>query len=99
MADNVRRYARSPVIVAGKKFGTSNVIPIIREKIANNTLPYTVYTTNENERLDIIAGKVYGDGRLWWIIAAASNIGWGLQIPSNTLLYLPKLNELAQFIS
>jgi hypothetical protein len=95
---NIRRYARTPVIVAGKKYGTSNIIPIIRERIANNLLPYTTYTTNENERLDIISGQVYGDGRLWWIIAAASGIGWGLQVPSNTLLYIPKLNDVAQLI-
>lgn len=95
---NIRRYARTPVIVAGKKYGTSNIIPIIRERIANNLLPYTTYTTNENERLDIIAGQVYGDGRLWWIIAAASGIGWGLQVPSNTLLFIPKLNDIAQLI-
>ena len=99
MSENIRRYARTPVIVAGKKFGTSNAIPIIREKVGNNTIPYTTYNTSENERLDIIAGKIYGDGRLWWIIAAASNIGWSLQVPPNTILFIPKLNEVAQFIS
>jgi len=43
----------------------------------------------EAERLDVIAGRVYGDGRLWWIIAAASGIGWWLQVPAGTRLVIP----------
>lgn len=94
----LRRYARAPVIISGKKFGTSNVIPIIRQNIANGNVSYMTYTTKENERLDIIAGQYYDDGRLWWLIAAASDIGWSLQVPPNTLLRLPKLEQISRYI-
>ena len=43
----------------------------------------------EGERLDQIAGVVYGDSTLWWMIAAASGIGWGLQVPPGTKLRIP----------
>lgn len=94
----LRRYTRSPILIAGRKFGTSNLIPIIRNNIANGTITYIKYITKENERLDILAGKFYNDGKLWWLIAAASDIGWGLQVPSNTVLIIPKLEEAAQYI-
>lgn len=43
----------------------------------------------EGERLDSIAGEELGDARMWWIIAACSGIGWGLQIPPGTVLLIP----------
>jgi hypothetical protein len=95
---SLRRYTRTPILIAGRKFGTSNLIPIIRTNIENGTITYATYVTKENERLDILAGKYYNDGKLWWLIAAASNIGWGLQVPSNIILKIPKLEEAAQFI-
>ena len=39
--------------------------------------------------MDIIAHSEYGDGRLWWVIAAASGIGWGLQVPPGTIIKMP----------
>lgn len=50
------------------------------------------------ERLDTIAGDVYGDGRYWWVIAAASNIGWGLQVPAGTLLTVPDLAQVLAIV-
>jgi len=53
---------------------------------------------NEGERLDTIAGRVYGNARLWWIIAAASGIGWPLQVPPGTQLLIPTdLKQTAQY--
>jgi hypothetical protein len=43
----------------------------------------------EGERLDSLAGTVYGDASLWWIIASASGIGWGMQVPPGTLIFIP----------
>ena len=36
------------------------------------------------DRFFKLAHKYYGDSSLWWIIAAASGIGWGLQCPPGT---------------
>ena len=43
----------------------------------------------ENQRLDSIAGYTYGNSSYWWVIAAASGIGWPLQIPPGTYLKIP----------
>ena len=55
-----------------------------------------ILTINSTQRLDSLAGAYYGDSQLWWIIAAASGIGWGLQVPSGTLIRIPKSSQLAQ---
>ena len=33
--------------------------------------------------------RIYGSGNMWWVIAAASGIGWGTQVPPGTLLRIP----------
>ena len=43
----------------------------------------------EGERLDTLANRFLGDGRLWWAIAACSQIGWGLQVPPGTIIKIP----------
>jgi nucleoid-associated protein YgaU len=50
------------------------------------------------ERLDTIAGKVYGDATLWWVLAAASGIGWGLQVPPDTIVNIPNIKQVEQLI-
>jgi hypothetical protein len=94
----IRRYNNVPIIVYGKKYGTSQIIAIIRENIASGNISYSLYSSKENERLDILAGTYYGDGSLWWILAAASNIGWGLQIPAGTVIRIPNLNDINKYI-
>jgi nucleoid-associated protein YgaU len=74
----------------GKFYNTNEYAAAIRNGILSGKIPYSTRVISESERLDTVAGEVYGDGRLWWVIAAASGIGWGLQIPAGTLLYIPK---------
>jgi len=93
-----RRYARTPIIIYNKKYGTSQAIPVIRDNIENGNISTTKYITKENERLDILAGKYYGNGTLWWIIAAASGIGWGLQMPPGTILKIPNINDVQKYV-
>lgn len=95
---DLRRYTRAPVLLFGKKFGTSFAIPAIRANVQNGNIRYTDLVTQENERLDILAGQFFGDGRLWWIIASASEIGWALQVPPGTLLRIPNLEDCAKFV-
>ena len=45
------------------------------------------------QRLDSIAYEKYGDPSYWWIIAAASGIGYGLQASAGAYLRIP--NNLA----
>jgi nucleoid-associated protein YgaU len=90
----LRRYTRSPIIKSGRQFGTSSAARSIFNAVENNVIRVTLHVVQEGERLDVIAGKFYGDGRKWWIIAAASGIGWGLQVPPGTRLRIP--SDLSQ---
>tara|TARA_B100000676_G_C17541360_1_gene562631 strand:+ start:127 stop:417 length:291 start_codon:yes stop_codon:yes gene_type:complete len=69
--------------------GTSRAVMTIRAAVKAGGITTKPYTMKEGDRLDIIAHKEYGDGRLWWIIAAASNIGWWAQLPPGTHLKIP----------
>ena len=83
----------------GNYTGTTNAMSRIRISVEQGSLPYTTHVLKEAERLDIIAGRVYGNSKLWWVIAAASGIGWALQVPPGTVLYIPKsLDQVATMV-
>jgi hypothetical protein len=85
----IDRYRRVPLISGGKKIGTSRVCYAIRRAIDLNRIQYEEHVMKEGERLDTLAGRFFGDGDLWWVIAAASGIGWSLQTPPGTFLRIP----------
>lgn len=95
----IRRYNTSNVISLGTKLGTSQAHVLIRGAIANGNLQYTTDIIKGFDRLDSIAGKAYGDSTLWWIIAAASDIGWGLQLPPDTVIKIPNLQQVEVLLS
>jgi hypothetical protein len=64
----------------------------------NGQLPVKQMIVRGAERLDTIAGVVYGDARYWWILAAASNIGWGMQVPVGTIINIPALPAVAALV-
>ena len=92
------RYERTPVIDFGVSFGTGFSHSAIRTAIANGTLKYTEFVIKGRERLDHIAGKSYGNSSYWWIIAAASDIGWGLQVPPGTVIRVPDLAQVSALV-
>lgn len=92
------RYERTPVLDFGVSFGTSRSHSVIRTAIKNGNLAYKEFILHEGERLDHIAGRHYGDATFWWIIAAASEIGWGLQVPPGTIIRVPDLEKVALLV-
>lgn len=94
----ISRYARTKVLNFGKQYGTSFAITTIRQNIANGNIPTDEITLSEGERLDVLAGKIYGDGRLYWVLSAASNVGWTLQVPPGTRLLVPSLEAVVRFV-
>ena len=84
----INRYARSSRI-ANNGRGSSNACAAIYYAVKNDLIAYERRTLKQGERLDIIAGQVYNNGSLWWVIAAASGIGWGLQVPGGTVITIP----------
>ena len=79
----IRRYVRS---VSGVDLSISNEI---YRAVKNNEITFKTQTTTSGDRLDHIAFKEYKDGQYWWIIAAASGIGWWLQVPEGIVLNIP----------
>lgn len=82
------RYTFSKKIGEGTAVSSSDTFKINRA-VSAGTIPSTTIILEQGQRLDHIAGAVYGDGTLWWIIAAASGIGWGLQCPPGTIIKIP----------
>lgn len=68
---------------------TSNINSRIYKAIHNNEISYKEYITTSGDRLDHIAFKEYNDAHKWWVIAAASGIGWWLQMSEGVVLYIP----------
>ena len=94
----LRRYARTNILGANRQYGTSQAIKIIRNGISSGKVRYYSQRLLEGQRLDSIAGRIYGDGRLWWVIAAASNIGWGLQVPPETIINIPNIKDISDLV-
>lgn len=79
-----------------------NISSFIRRGTLNGSIAYEKEHSKEGSRLDFYANKYYNDASLWWVIAAASGIGWWLQVPPGTVLYIPssidQIKELAERI-
>jgi len=97
---SISRYSRTPRLGGNSHFATPGAIRAIRQAKRSGSLTTTAYVTSGNERLDIIAGKKYGNSKLWWVIAAASDIGWALQVPPGTRLLIPSnLNQIVGIVA
>lgn len=83
------RYTFSKRTHKGKVIEPSKASYRIYQGVETGAIKTSVRILEEGERLDQIAGVVYGDGSLWWIIAAASGIGWSIQVPPGTKLRIP----------
>lgn len=94
----VRRYARARTYGLNFRYGTSYVIPVIRENIESGNIKHYETILQEGERLDTLAGREYGDGRLWWVIAAASNIGFSPQCPPGTRILVPNIDDISRLV-
>ena len=88
------RYASTPKLGFGAQYGTSAGTSNIRAAIASGALSVDEIIVRGHERLDTLAGTIYGDARYWWVLAASSNIGWALQIPPGTIIKIPQLDAV-----
>ena len=69
--------------------GISKASYQIYRGIENGAIPYSVHVLEEGERLDYLAGIHYDDSSFWWVLAASSGIGYGLQVPPGTIIRIP----------
>lgn len=92
------RYARCPKLNFGAQFGTSTAIQSIRLAIKDGRLQTKTTVLRGAERLDTMAGSIYGDARYWWVLAAASDVGWGMQLPAGTIIRVPDLAAVTKIV-
>lgn len=94
----VNRYARAPILNLGTHYGTSRAAARIRAAVRSGELKVRDQVLRGRERLDTVAGAIYGDGRLWWVLAATSDVGWGLQVPPGTIIRVPDLGDVSRLV-
>jgi len=89
------RYKNDSRINLGQQIGTAVSLSVLRRAIKSGTIRISrqVIATGA-DRLDTLAGTIYGDAKYWWVLAAASNVGWGLQIPPGTVVNVIDLREV-----
>ena len=83
------RYAFSAKVANGKIRSNTQIASKIFKAAESGGLKIRATVLTEGQRLGHIAGAEYGDSTMWWIIAAASGIGWTLQVPPGTLIRIP----------
>lgn len=95
----ISRYGLGNTLGDGKTVASSSNMSKITAAVEAGNVFCSTYILEEGERLDHVAGNAYGNSSYWWVIAAASNIGWGLQVPPGTLLKIPTdLNKIIETI-
>jgi hypothetical protein len=82
------RYFFQPTI-DGTYLSTPDLSTRIYAAVDAGIIPASVSQLESNTRLDVIAFEAYGDATLWWIIAAASGIGWSMQLSPGTYIRVP----------
>ena len=93
------RYLRDTLASDGKGLTAPGGLAAVRAAIKRGDVPVVqTFTTTDADRLDTIAGRLYGDSRYWWLVAAASNVGWGLQVPPGTIIKIVDLRSVERVV-
>ena len=93
------RYSRDDMQSSGNALRTTASIATIRRGIRFGIIPAgrSIITT-QGDRLDTLSGEYYGDASYWWVLAAASNIGWAIQVPPGTVIIIPDLKYIERIL-
>ena len=90
------RYRNDTATRGGKAIRSAAAVNRIRKAIRTGRISYRTVSIKQGQRLDHFAQELYGDGRMWWVLAACSNIGWALHLPPGTLVNTP--TDLSQVL-
>jgi hypothetical protein len=92
------RYAITPInkTSTGKRVVGTTILTAPTPNAFND-----VYIrTTSIERLDKLAVDFYNDASLWWVIAAANNLGKGtIVVPQNTAIRIPAASQVNEFLT
>jgi len=89
------RYTFVSRINDGQGIGTWTSGQTIFNAVLTGNLEADTIVLTQGQRLDHLAGQYYGNSTYWWIIAAASGIGWAMQCPTGTVIKIPKNLDVA----
>ena len=84
----MRRYTRDQRI-AGGKLQSAKTVTRLRRARELGLINTRQVVLKESQRLDHLASEYLGSSKLWWVLAALSDIGWGLQLPAGTVINVP----------
>ena len=91
----ISRYSNNSRIGLGRQLGTPEDTLKLRSHIKSGSIPIIkAIIATGTDRLDSLAGAIYGDAKYWWVLAAASGIGWGLQVPPGTVINIISLSNI-----
>lgn len=85
----MKRY-RIDRTLSSEKLATAEATVRIRRALELNLLPYREVIIRESQRLDHLAYLHLGNADHWWVLAAMSGIGWGMQVPPGTVIKVPE---------
>lgn len=60
-------------------------------------LPIYVVPSYEENRIDLIANKLYGSSSLYWVLCYINNIADPLKIEAGRILFVPELSSVKRF--
>jgi hypothetical protein len=93
------RYTRDNINYSGLGLTLAGGIVELRRAMRAGIIPVQQrLLVTQADRLDTLAGTLYGDSRYWWVLAVASDIGWGMQVPPGTYIIVPDLKSIEAFI-
>ena len=97
----ISRYKNAKVLTRDNKRFTlsSRVGPRVKQQVDSGAITVQTFTLSQGQRLDVVSANYYGDPSYWWVIAAASGIGWQCQVPAGTVLKVPTSLEQVARIS
>ena len=84
----MKRYIRDRRI-AGGKLETAITVRALRRAKEFGLLTTFEVIIKESQRLDHLAHEHLGNAQFWWVLAALSDIGWGMQVPPGTIIRVP----------
>lgn len=95
----MRRYSRDQKI-SGGLLQTAQSVAVLRRARDFGLIQVETLVLQDSQRLDHIAYEKLGNPHDWWVIAALSDIGWGMQVPAGTILKIPvDLNAVQALVS
>ena len=91
------RYTYASPINSGEGKSNPKISSKIYLGVTQGRIQFKAMKLKRAQRLDHLSAEFYGNSKYWWIIAAASGIGWGLQVPEGTIIRIPQ--NLAQILT